>query len=154
MPQIQLNQSRLILCEGVEDAVFLRELRNNGRITDCNIVVVKDLGGVSGVTGFGKALAIAVQLANFDAIVRHIILVADRDDGGGKTFANLCKQIDKANKTQNVSYRYPVPAKPFVRKGGRPSMTIVLMPPDGTKGALACITLDVIGKHLQECGHT
>lgn len=63
-----LKNERLILCEGVEDAQFLRALRDAGRIGAYDIKPVADAGGISGISGFRLALEGLVSVTGFDKV--------------------------------------------------------------------------------------
>jgi hypothetical protein len=126
---------RLILCEGIEDAAFLRQLINVRALGSFDVRPVEDIGGISGATGFASALTSSVPWRGFDKI-RHIVLVADADTHYNKTFQDICSQIADANQDQNVSGKFVVPTAPYSASGGHPRLTIMLLPAAQTKGAL------------------
>lgn len=117
---------RLILCEGIEDAVFIRALiKHYGLAFD--VRPNQDVGGISGIGGFATTLARLVVEANFSSI-KHIVLVADADVHHGDNFAKICRQIEAANADPNVSGRFGIPSQAYQRSGGYPPITVIMLP--------------------------
>lgn len=133
--QRPFHGKRLIFCEGVEDAGFLRNLRNERELGEFDIRVVQDFGGVSGNTGFSTAIKNSVTVPGF-ASFQHLVLVADCDEHQGKSFKSLCSQLRDANKDINVGGRFSIPKGPGIASSGYPRVTILLLPWLGGKGAL------------------
>ncbi|HVS25785.1 MAG TPA: DUF3226 domain-containing protein [Burkholderiales bacterium] len=126
---------RLVLCEGIEDAAFLRELCNKRNLGSFDIRPVEDIGGIKGVTGFQSALCVAVQDREFKRVTR-LILIADSDEPHQNTFAKICAQITRANQDTNVNGIFAVPQNPYELTGGHPRISILLFPAPNSKGAL------------------
>jgi hypothetical protein len=96
---------------------------------------VRDVGGTAGNTGFRTALIGAVAITNFRDIVK-VALVSDGDSHYGASFKNIIKQIERANQHPTVAHRYGVPTRPYKVAGGKPSVTVILLPGPTSPGAL------------------
>jgi hypothetical protein len=130
-----LNSHRLVLCEGIEDAAFMRQLVRDRGLGSFNVRPVEDIGEVSGITGFSPALAVAPQISGFKK-VQFVILLADSDQHPGQTFTQLCQQVTAANADPNVSGLFGVPTAINTYGGGFPRIKVVLMPTSSGSGAL------------------
>jgi hypothetical protein len=112
-----LTTRRLVLCEGIDDAEFLRAFISARALGAFDIRPARDVGSVSGITGFHHALIGAVSLRNFSNI-DHVALVADCDTHYGNTLKSVCLQIEKANVDETVAGRYGVPDAAYKAVGG------------------------------------
>jgi hypothetical protein len=140
MPGLPFQTRRLILCEGIEDAAFLRALIRNRSLGAFDVRAVEDVGGSSGIGGFAKALTATVTQTGFPNI-RSLVLAADSDQQHGKAFSGICAQIAKANRDQNVSGLFSIPNTSYRISGGNPRVIILLLPAESTNGALETLLL-------------
>lgn len=147
------SHDRLILCEGIEDAAFLRAFKEAGRLSSQTMIkAVQDEGGKSGITGFCSALQVVVTRRWFTTI-RSVILLADSDTHPGANFTKIKNQIQKANLDPNTRGRFPLPSHANQKAHGTPSLAIVLFPSPSSKGALETVLWNAIsgGTSLKSC---
>jgi hypothetical protein len=132
---VALSRKRLLLCEGIDDAEFLRALIKKRQLGGYDVIPVRDLGGVPGNSGFRLALIAVISVTNFGN-VDHVGLVSDGDTHYGATFGAIKRQIETANQHASVAHRFGVPAAPYQVGGGKTRVTVLLLPAVNTPGAL------------------
>ncbi len=138
------KSNRLILCEGIEDAAFLRELIRRRRLNPFDVRPVKDVGDVAGISGFADALVASITVTGFRQINR-LILIADSNSHWRTSFWKLREQIEQANAHPDVFGRFEIPSNPFEMSGGHPRLIILLNPRPTSKGALETLLWEVLG---------
>jgi hypothetical protein len=149
---IRFNQPLLLLVEGVEDKFFFKRL-----ITERNLPAFKILhSGLNAPKGgngkFAGALSALKTIPSF-ASVRHIVIVADNDADQNASFALIRSQLEARG--------HEPPLEPFIRRGGYPSMQILMLPLMNQPGNLETVCLDgaasangIIAGHVDMFGAT
>jgi hypothetical protein len=125
----------MIICEGPEDVILFQTIaRNLGKRLH-----IEHTGhsrrAAGGNTKFSGKL-LGLRIANGFEKVRHLLIVTDSDDDPVGSFAAIQAQIDRAGFG-------PAPERPFEKRGSGPSVTIVMIPPDGGAGDLEAICSEV-----------
>ena len=123
------------MCEGVEDASFLRELIGRCNLGHFDVRPARDIGGIGGISGFREGLTTAVGHSGFRRISR-MALVADCDTHHRETMRSICEQISEANQQRNVAGRFAIPHRAYEATGGHPRLTVILLPGPNARGAL------------------
>lgn len=148
MAGVPFATDRLILCEGIEDAAFLRALILHRALGPFDVRTVEDVCGASGIGAFGRALCACVIQTGFTR-VRSLALVADSDEHHGKAFSGLCAQIQRANTNPNVNGLFGIPPNASVASGGHPRITIILNPGVSANGCLEGLLLRAAEGNIQ-----
>jgi len=142
----ELKTERLLLCEGIDDAAFLRALINHRALGGFDVVPVRDAGGIAGVTGFRPALIGIISVTGF-AGIKHVGLVADGDTHYNVTLSTVRRQIEAANGDPDVAGRYGVPAQAYQQANGNPRTTILMLPASNTAGAMETLLWPALGSN-------
>ena len=135
MANSPFKTNRLAICEGVEDAAFVRALIKRRTLGAFDVRATEDLGNAPGITGFKDAIISSVAVRGFRNINR-IVLIADSDQHWRYTFRKVRNQVTDANRDTDVAGRFSFPTEPFTLSGGNPRLMIYLMPGPSSKGAL------------------
>ena len=141
----EINQPRIILCEGKADSVFLKALLSQRRLYGFQISEP-----AHGNRDFTRRLnAIKATEAYVTHIIRDVVLVTDNDEYPQKSFRDVKKQIQKSN-------TYPVPNKPYNRaiKAGVPAISVITLPGEGQRGCLEGLLLEAMAgkfKKVAKC---
>lgn len=121
----------MIICEGPEDVVLFQTIATRlGKRLHIEHTG-KDRRAAGGNTKFGMKLLGLSGAKGFEK-VRHLLIVSDSDDDPVGSFAGIQAQIDRAGFG-------PAPKRPFEKGGNGPSVTIVMIPPEGGEGDLEAI---------------
>jgi len=125
---------RLLLCEGPDDCAFfdrLIEIRNLPKfhIQSSSLNRYAPAGNAQ----FTTALDAIQGNRNYDAL-RHILIVSDNDSDHTTKFTKVCEQIEAAG--------LPRPIDPLKPVGTFPSITVMMIPLDGSEGNLESLLLD------------
>lgn len=125
---------RILICEGPDDVAFFQALIEAWRVPRFHITDTAEKKGESGGnTKFGKRL----RSLQFRRNVTDIIIVSDNDENHEQTFGAICRQIQEAGFG-------PPPTQPLERivNPGRPAITAMMLPLDGSPGNLQCVCGD------------
>lgn len=141
--QAPFTMNRLLLCEGTEDAGFLRALIAHRGLGAIDVRPVVDLGKIGGTSGFSPALIASVVLRDFRK-VNSLGLVIDCDQHHRTSFDTLCEQIRIANQNPDVGGRFEIPAAPLIPTGGHPRLTVIMMPKQRGRGGLETLLWESI----------
>lgn len=108
----------------------------------------KDVGTVSGNTGFEKAIIGSETLRGFEN-VEHVVVVADNDDSPVNSFNQVNEQLKKAKSERNIKRDWAIPIQPGVKTTGDPSVTIWMWPSAGEPGCLETLLWKIIKAKYQ-----
>lgn len=139
-----ITHRHLLLCEGMHDVQFFLHLATQRNLpafqaVSCGNIVGAPPGrdGIDYLTGALNALP---AIPAFSITLEKILIVADNDDDPPATLLKIRNYITAAAEIQ-AGVRYPVPPKDEVVAGARPSITILMLPASGQKGALDSLLL-------------
>jgi hypothetical protein len=121
----EFSGTRIIIAEGFEDAVFVRQLINTParNIKPFDVWSNEELGKVGGNTGFIRSVAAADIKRNFPDVT-DVIFLADNDDDPTSSYGNVCNQIRDAKKTR----AWAIPHHPGNKETGDPHVSIWMFP--------------------------
>jgi hypothetical protein len=143
----RLTQSRVIVCEGVEDGALLNHMMDAGQIGPFDVSTIGDghHDDGKGKDALGSHLMKLVGRAGFKDI-HDIVILLDADEDEAAAFAAAKVAVEAANADVDVNGRYTVPDAAFIKKGGKISTTVMLLPGQGAKGCLETILWRVISQ--------
>jgi hypothetical protein len=120
-------EPRLVICEGHSDSNLLAALLREHHLSGAQIHVAK------GRDNFTPPLR-GARVQGYKAV----LVVSDNDDNPQASFDAVCTHLRSAN--------YPVPAAPreMVTSAGNPSISILMIPWDGTQGAIETLCLPAL----------
>ena len=124
--------SRMIICEGPEDAAFLHQLINNRGISYFKINDTAAKGGpkAAGNTKFGEKL-VAIQTERWFKNIEKIVLLTDCDESPESSFQSVADQVNKIKNSP-----YGTVAEPIHESNGRIKLSVYLIPGIGFPGNL------------------
>ena len=124
---------RLIICEGADDVAFFGRFIKDRNLPFFHIRSTgEDRRSRGGNTKFSLALE-SIKLNRAFGNLKDIVIVADNDDSPGAGFSQVCDQINEAG--------YTAPIAPFKKGAGTPSVTVMMLPYDGSQGNLECVLM-------------
>jgi|SRR5579875_154703 len=94
----QFSNKRIIICEGEEDAAFIRALIKINNLAPFDISPIRDIGNVGGNTGFKNAILAADAINGFEKVT-DVVIVADNDDDPATSFKSVIEQIRNAKQS-------------------------------------------------------
>lgn len=125
---------RLLICEGFDDIAFFQRLIAARGLPDFHIRSTAPRRTYrGGNTKFSESLE-AIRINHGFPKIQDILLVTDNDDDHQASFADICDQIRQAG--------FEAPSAPLNSGSGKPRITVMMLPLDGTPGNLECICRD------------
>lgn len=125
--------TRLIICEGPDDAAFLHHFITQRNLRRCHIRHTgKSRHSAGGNTKFDDALRNAKLNPEFGKIQR-ILLISDNDLAPEKSFKAVQRQVENAG--------FGVAQAELVPNAHNPTVTIAMVPLNGAQGNLECLLL-------------
>jgi Protein of unknown function (DUF3226) len=142
--RLEFVNSRLILCEGYEDAAFANALlKGRKNLPAFDVSPNVDLAGVGGDSGFGDAVIACEAIVGFDR-VNEIAILADNDEKPAASFTKLRKQIEKARREKNLSRNWGKATRPAEKALGDPAVSIWMWPSADQPGCLETLLWQAI----------
>jgi hypothetical protein len=145
MPKrLEFANLRLILAEGNEDAAFIRALlRGRKNMPAFDISPNIDLAEVGGSSGFGEAIVACEAITGFGNVT-DVVILADNDDTPASSFANVCRQLEKARRNGDLSRNWGSVKRPVEKAAGNPSVSVWMWPSPGQPGCLETLLWQMI----------
>lgn len=146
----EFSETRVIIAEGYEDAVFVEQLIRTRarRLSSFDVWSNEELGKVGGNSGFVRSVAAADIKRGFSAVT-DVIFLADNDDLAATSFDNVCTQIRVAKKVRN----WAIPPPGETKQAGDPSVAIWMFPAPGEEGCLETLLWTAITSQRQHAAN-
>jgi len=118
-----IKEPRLILCEGLADASFIRNLIKERNLPPFDIhCPAEPYTTTGGVNGFKEMLE-AFSLFQGFRTLKGILILSDNDDNPANAFCSVSKQISSAE-----GYKAPSQPLAVVRTDSVPPLVVVMLP--------------------------
>ena len=146
MQLANITQPFVLLCEGMHDSEFFRNLISSRNLPDFEICSVNYVLGAStnsggGNTRFTEALDALPALPGFEG-VQKILVVADNDQNPNNEFQRIVGAI---NATAPIigppASKFTAPGAPQTKAGKNPEIVVLMLPWTGVLGSLSTMCL-------------
>jgi hypothetical protein len=130
-----IDRPRILLCEGLGDAQFLKHLIEERQIGDFYITYPNQINSTdpAGRDGFTRRLRALKLVRGYEAVT-DLVVVSDNDDDPKAKFQRVCELIEAAKGFQ-------VPTEPAQMTRGTPRVGVFMLPQADENGQLETLCL-------------